>query len=184
MQCGVYTPTRVISDSYLEAEQDVPAAYQYRQCNEFMKLALRGHSIVVSSGDFGVGTSPGDGTASGCLSGNGQKNTIFDPGLTVSCPYVLAVGGTQLFPPQTAAGPESVFQFFLSGPNLSLSSSGGFSNRISAPSYQKTALSTYFSQHDPGYKYYIAGPNGTNLGADGGVYNRAGRGIPDIRCVS
>jgi len=34
LMCGVYKPTNVISISYLEAEIDLPAYYQERQCNE------------------------------------------------------------------------------------------------------------------------------------------------------
>lgn len=34
LQCGVYKPTNIISISYGEQEQDLPAYYQERQCNE------------------------------------------------------------------------------------------------------------------------------------------------------
>jgi tripeptidyl-peptidase-1 len=74
--CGTYTPTHVTSVSYGEAEIDLPEYYQKRQCNEFMKLGLQGHTFLYSSGDFGVGGYPGDATASGCL---GPNATIFDP---------------------------------------------------------------------------------------------------------
>ncbi len=52
--CGVYQPTRVISTSYGEAEADLPINYQKRQCSEFMKLGLQGHTFFFSSGDYGV----------------------------------------------------------------------------------------------------------------------------------
>jgi hypothetical protein len=45
--CGTYTPTHVISVSYGEAEIDLPEYYQKRQCNEFMKLGLQGHTFLV-----------------------------------------------------------------------------------------------------------------------------------------
>ena len=52
------------------------------------------------------------------------------------------------------------------------------------PEYQKSAVETYFSKHNPPYKYYSELVNDTseinNLGAHGGVYNRIGRGIPDV----
>ncbi|KAK3678498.1 hypothetical protein LTR78_001795 [Recurvomyces mirabilis] len=180
LQCGVYAPTRVISVSYGEAEADVSARYQYRQCNEIMKLVLQGHTILLASGDYGVASFPGDDNPNGCLSGDGQNATIYNPDFVSSCPYILSVGATQLYSNQTVNDPESVMQDNL-GPGAELfASHGGFSNRYKAPAYQKSALDTYFSKHDPGLPYYIAGPNGTNIGANGGVYNRAGRGIPDV----
>lgn len=51
LQCGTATATKVISASYGESEEDFPAAYARRQCNEFMKLGLQGHSIFVSSAE-------------------------------------------------------------------------------------------------------------------------------------
>jgi tripeptidyl-peptidase-1 len=53
--CGVYKPTNVMSISYGEQEQDLPAYYQKRQCNEWLKLGMQGVSIFVASGDTGVG---------------------------------------------------------------------------------------------------------------------------------
>jgi tripeptidyl-peptidase-1 len=74
--CGTYQPTNVISISYGVAEVDEPANYQLRQCNEFMKLGLQGHTILVASGDYGVAANPGDGGEIGCL-GDDQK--VFSP---------------------------------------------------------------------------------------------------------
>ena len=66
----------------------------------------------------------------------------------------------------------------------------GFSNVYSIPSYQKNAVASYFEHHDPGLPYYSAIaadaplpvlPNVTALaGNTGGVYNRIGRGVPDV----
>ena len=46
-------------------------------------------------------------------------------------------------------------------------------------------MNSYFAEHDPGYPYYTF--NGvdfhdpaSNIGANGGIYNRAGRGFPDV----
>ena len=59
LECGTYKPTKVISISYGEQEIDLPAGYQQRQCNEFLKLGLQGVSVFVASGDTGVaGVSP------------------------------------------------------------------------------------------------------------------------------
>lgn len=66
----------------------------------------------------------------------------------------------------------------------------GFSNVYSTPSYQKSAIDSYFEHHDPGLPYYSdMAPNQplpvlSNVtalaGNTGGVYNRAGRGFPDV----
>lgn len=48
------------------------------------------------------------------------------------------------------------------------------------PDYQKDAVAAYFADHDPGLPYYVANANATNIGEGGGLYNRAGRGFPDI----
>jgi tripeptidyl-peptidase-1 len=76
LMCGVYTPTNVISISYGIAERDQPANYLRRQCNEFMKLGLQGHTIFMASGDRGVAADPGDGGKIGC---RGANQTIFNP---------------------------------------------------------------------------------------------------------
>jgi tripeptidyl-peptidase I len=74
--CGVYTPTNVISISYGIAESDQPANYLQRQCLEFMKLGLQGHTILAATGDYGVAADPTDGGDLGCL---GMNQTIFNP---------------------------------------------------------------------------------------------------------
>lgn len=114
LECGIYTPTPVISMSYGQAESDLPANYTKRTCNEFMKLGLQGVSIVVSSGDFGVASFPDDfGTegSSGCL---GPEGKIFNPQFPSTCPYVTSVGGTQIqgtqiLPDGTEPGPYGKF---------------------------------------------------------------------------
>lgn len=63
------------------------------------------------------------------------------------------------------------------------SSGGGFSNIHPIPAYQKSAVATYLSQHDPPYKSYSVLVNDTSQIASLeslGVYNRIGRGIPDV----
>ena len=40
-------------------------------------------------------------------------------------------------------------------------------------------MSNYLASHDT-LPYYIANAGATNIGAHGGVYNRAGRGYPDV----
>lgn len=190
------------SISYGTGEIFIPMAQQHRQCNEIMKLALQGHTVVVASGDYGVASQPFNGGTEGCIvagnfnastgpDGNGatRNGTVFSPGYPQNCPYVLSVGGTQLDHDAGASDSEralnlhgGIGKFFT--PNT-FSSSGGFSNYFSRPTYQDDAVSSYFSHSDPGYPYYtfngIDGSKaGNNIGANGGRYNRAGRGFPDV----
>lgn len=176
--CGTYQPTKVISISYGESELDTPKNYLLRQCNEFLKLGLQGTTVLVSSGDYGVGIGSDSNTT--CINGSGQTQTIYNPGNPVACPYLTSVGATQLQPGTTVQDAESAMQTNL-GPGEELfASSGGFANYFPVPDYQKSAVQKYFSRHDPGHKWYIANNEASNIGENGGIYNRAGRGIPDI----
>lgn len=64
-------------------------------------------------------------------------------------------------------------------------SGGGFSNIYPAPSYQTSTLSAYFANHPPPYKSYsTSGTNNPNATTtNGGIYNAAGRGYPDVSAV-
>ena len=66
--------------------------------------------------------------------------------------------------------------------NLPFTSGGGFSNIFPIPDYQAAAVETYFAISDPGYPYYET-LKAENVGANGGIYNRIGRGFPDISAV-
>lgn len=175
LMCGVYKPTKVISASYGEAEQDLPYDYTHRQCNEFMKLGLQGVSILFASGDLGVASYPGDGDANGCL---GPEGTIFNPQYPSNCPYVTSVGGTMLYADQTVRDRESVMQWDLGGSFANFSSSGGFSNYFPQPDYQISAIAKYFATHSPSYPYYSEFQ--VDLNTTKGLYNRIGRGYPDV----
>ncbi|KAJ5143670.1 Peptidase S8/S53 subtilisin/kexin/sedolisin [Penicillium bovifimosum] len=175
LQCGVYKPTNVISASYGQAEADLPAAYTKRQCNEFLKLGLQGHSILFASGDYGVASFPGDGTPNGCL---GPEGKIFNPQYPSNCPYVTSVGGTMLYEDQTVHDAESVMHADLGGTAANFSSSGGFSNYFPQPLYQKAAVEKYFKKAKLSYPHY-SGMN-VNLNTTKGLFNRIGRAYPDV----
>jgi tripeptidyl-peptidase-1 len=171
LQCGVYKPTNVISISYGGQEADLPASYQQRQCNEYMKLGMQGISIVVASGDSGVAGPAGDINANGCL-GTGQ---IFSPDFPATCPYLTTAGATFLPPGGDVTKDEEVaVTRFPSG--------GGFSNIYGIPSYQSSAVAAYFETAGTQYPYYSSTSN-DSFGADGGIYNINGRGYPDISAI-
>lgn len=183
LMCGVYTPPKVISMSYGESEEDIPIKYAKRQCSEFMKLGLQGHSVFVSSGDYGVAQPPGDPPGSnGCLSnlGAGLNGTIFNPAYPSDCPFLTSVGATMLPVNATVYDDEVVMNIpeFLP---LQFSSGGGFSNYYPVPDYQRAAVDEYFANNDPGYKYYEADFTSKKvIGANGGIYARNGRAFPDV----
>ena len=105
---------------------------------------------------------------------------------------MTAVGATKVYAGKTVNEPESAV-FDAAGTNFAVnySSGGGFSNIYAIPDYQKSAVQTFFTNHTPPYKYYSAlASNTTDLkkhvnvthlaGKSGGIYNRLGRGIPDV----
>jgi len=175
LQCGVYKPTNVISISYGGSEAGFPDFYMKRQCNEWMKLALQGSTIVMSSGDAGVGEKV-------C---NGESGKIFDPDFASTCPYVLSVGSTEWdrFNPATPPIPgqklnEVATKRFPSG--------GGFSNVFGIPSYQRDAVSAYYDQVESslgfsGYHHFVVDGNFNTT--TGGLYHHGGRGYPDVAAV-
>lgn len=193
LECGTYQLTRVVSISYGESEAYLPKAYVERQCNEIMKLGLQGHSIFVASGDYGVASFPSsNGHPEGCLSAPGQNDTIYNPDYPSGCPYITSVGATRLYPNQTVNDLESAMQVNLTAFNIATGSGptsypydffatgGGFSNYFTPPSYQAEAVSSYLANDSPDVPSYIANSTGTNYGENGGLYNRAGRGYPDV----
>jgi tripeptidyl-peptidase-1 len=117
-----------------------------------MKLGLQGVSIIYASGDSGVG----------CADTNG---TQFAPFFPATCPYVTSVGATQVNQGAAITDVESA----ASDPINEFYSGGGFSNRFAAPSYQSSALATFFAGHKPPYA--------------SSVYNASGRGFPDVSAL-
>ncbi|KAK8136137.1 protease S8 tripeptidyl peptidase I [Apiospora sp. TS-2023a] len=179
--CGAYKPAKVISFSYSTGEANLPANYVRRQCNEFMKLGLQGTTFIFSSGDFGVASTPGDISPSGCTSGSGQNGTIFTPQMPMGCPFVTIAGATQIQENGTIKDPETAMQGIPGKPLFT--SGGGFSNFHAQPDYQKAAVENFFAAHDPGHPSYVANADATNVGVGGGLFNRAGRAYPDVAAV-
>lgn len=166
--CGVFKPTNVISISYSSEEQQLSSNYDQRQCSEWMKLSLQGITIVGATGDSGIAGNAGE-----CMEDVYGNFTIFNPLSLTNCPYVLAVGATELAPgyPDGSEGHEIATTGFFS--------SGGFSNICGTPEWQQSAVDLYFQENPSPYKYY----NTTvyqKFGAGGGVFNRGGRGFPDV----
>lgn len=161
VNCGTTPPTNVISTSYGSNEADLSAKYEQRQCDEYMKLALQGVTVVYSSGDFGVAGNGGQ-----CISANGTAYTDgtsgqFNPSFPGGCPWVTSVGATQILNGSTVTDDESACEEVIQ-------SGGGFSNVFSMPNYQKNAVQKYFDVHAPPY------------GADRFNNSQVVRGFPDV----
>jgi len=111
-----------------------PSGPVHQLDNEYIKLALRGITILFASGDNGVGCSVS------C-----QK---FEPDFP-SSPYVTMVGSTQL---DAGATVETGASF----------SAGGFSNTWTMPSWQESAVEAYLSSGVslPASHYYNASGRG------------------------
>lgn len=121
-----------------------------------------GSSMIISSGDEGVGFSA-------------KKPFTFQ--VPAVCPFVTSVGATEVAPNKSVDDPEIAARQF----ERSYTTGGGFSQLFKSPKYQKDAVAAYFANHDPGFKYY----NGTKeypMGKEkhGPKYNRLGRGFPDV----
>ena len=105
--CGIYSPTNVITVSYGASEIFYPESLQKRQCHEFLKLGLQGVTVAISSGDGGVSDRPGydphnNRDTNGCIVagnynattgfGHGYgtllNGTVFNPSYPQNCPYV------------------------------------------------------------------------------------------------
>ena len=73
---------------------------------------------------------------------------------------------------------ETAALVYFPNDSIPFSSSGGFSNYFARPGYQTHAVQKYLEKHNPGYPSYVADATASNIGAGGGLYNRAGRAFP------
>lgn len=96
-------------------------------------------------------------------------------GSPVTCPYVTAVGSTFLPPGANVSQDAEVA-------TTRFPSGGGFSNIYGIPDYQSAAVSSYLTNHNPGYVSYSS-TNNDSFGANGGIYNSNGRAYPDVSAV-
>jgi tripeptidyl-peptidase-1 len=140
----------VNSISYGSIEQEVATSVADTFNTEAMRLGTQGVSVFVSSGDDGVANFNARGDASSCG---------YNPSFPASSPYVTAVGATQ---GGVTGGTEIVCSEATGGV---ITSGGGFSTKFSAPSYQTTAISDYFTT--------------VNTQPASG-YSTSGRGYPDV----
>ncbi|KAH9165054.1 subtilisin-like protein [Lactarius sanguifluus] len=122
---------QTISMSYAWYEAVLPLDYAKAMCDLFMQLGARGVSVLVASGDDGVGK--GD-----CMT---DGNVRFRPMFPASCPWVTSVGGTE-------GGTDSE-----KNPEVAADvSGGGFSEYFKRPDYQENDMAIFFETL--GNQYY------------------------------
>ncbi|CAF1044572.1 unnamed protein product [Adineta steineri] len=159
--------------------------YFIRTNIEFMKLALRGITVLASSGDDGAND-----YFSNCT------NKVFNPTYPASSPFVTSVGATTLVNVQynalqdqplacSAFNPPLVCAYC--GDEIAVSvndpfftdftSGGGFSNFAPQPSYQKHAVDRYFLNE----QYYLN--EIPEMYPPSSMYNRKGRAYPDVAAL-
>ncbi|KAF2458520.1 tripeptidyl-peptidase-like protein [Lineolata rhizophorae] len=148
----------VLSTSYGEDEQSLPAEYARSVCDMIGQLGARGVSIIFSSGDTGVG--------SACQTNDGTNTTRFLPIFPAACPYVTSVGATRFVEPEQAI-------YF---------SSGGFSDLWERPAWQDEAVSAYLDKLGDQWDglYNPAGRGFPDVAAQGANYHVVNRGAETL----
>jgi tripeptidyl-peptidase-1 len=172
--CGAFDAAKVVTISYAYNEHDLMPAYEQRQCNEYLKLGLMGTSFLVSSGDNGVA-----GNGDQCIDPSNPRpgadatytdgsSGVFTPMFPAGCPYVTAVGATQII------GGTNIVRALAADkqPEETLAqvafSGGGFSNVFALPDYQADTVKDWFRKYPPIY------------GSDRFNNSQRTRGFPDI----
>lgn len=167
----------VHSVSYGDDAPNMPSWFKQRVNVEFMKLAARGVTILVASGD--------DGAHGNLVATEGKKfcNQAREE-FPASSPWVTTVGGTQF---ATATSP--VCQYYSSNVIVhcdqagevvctsatggGITTGGGFSSDFSRPWYQVDHVEHYLKQTDAPV------PSPRQMG-----FNASGRAYPDVAAVA
>ncbi|RPD60128.1 subtilisin-like protein [Lentinus tigrinus ALCF2SS1-7] len=164
--CGNKPRANVVSISYstgvdfFDPTDITSSQLLQRQCAEIGKLSLQGMTFVASSGDTGVSF----GSSEACIAKNGSEVTgnapgTFLPQFPASCPYVTAVGATEVSAGNSVSDPETATTAFPSG--------GGFSNLFAQPSFQARRVNRYLKTSLP-------------ASYDASTFNASGRAYPDV----
>lgn len=151
-------PPLVQSISYGVAESYLTASFVSQFNTEAMKQGAMGVTLLAASGD--------DGAPSYTVASN--YKCLYNPSFPASSPYVTAVGATQ--------GPETFQKEIACQSNTGggITTGGGFSNLMAAPSFQSKAIKNYLK-----YTSTATSSTGASISPISG-YNSAGRGFPDI----
>ena len=210
-QCGPtdYGPDMPANCTYLGVLSN--RSYVERTNVEFMKLGVRGVTLVASSGDDGA---PGDLNSDCSLDSN--VDAALNPEFPGSSPYVLSVGATQLksfvlvnSTKETTAPAPCTKGFFHKGFKCALNGTeqaatarngarittgGGFSVYSPRPMWQQAAVSAYLKAKkrrtsDAGHAYsssYSSSSSSTDAVSalpPAASFNDTNRGFPDVAAI-
>lgn len=174
---NVTDPPMVHSLSYGMAAANVDkyqgAGYMERTDAELAKLALRGLTFIIASGDAGVGLiGPAPQEVPNC--------DVFHPDWPSISPYVTAVGSTYITPladkacflPPPLNPPncmdEPLGEVLLStDTGMFWTATGGFSFTTATPDYQKAEVAAYLKDH-------------ADILPPAHLFNASGRAFPDV----
>ncbi|MCJ1352626.1 MAG: hypothetical protein MMC33_002610 [Icmadophila ericetorum] len=159
-----HNPPQTIAITHGWDEQDATAAYSHSVCNGFKKLAARGVTVLVNSGDHGFSGSDPKNACS-------NKRHAFVPRFPASCPYVTTVGATMGLNPEEASIAQRWTLYFWPSNNIHALipwiSGAGFSKYFPRPEWQKPAVEKYLKKSGM-------------LNEFPGQWNQSGRAYPDI----
>lgn len=172
-------PHKVFSISYVSGEEYITQSVADSFNTEAMKLAAMGVTIMSASGDDG---------APGMKARTNGLNCGYMPQFPASCPYLTAVGGTQvccLLSVQFINIKHNCFLLFTQGPESNreeiacqsqlggvITTGGGFSQLYPRSSWQNDQVTVY-----------LDGVAGTSESPSFG-YNAQGRGYPDVSLMA
>ncbi|MCO5596092.1 hypothetical protein L7F22_050151 [Adiantum nelumboides] len=143
-----YGKPGVYSVSYGADENSVTPQEAAALCKTAAQLSSLGTTILIASGDNGVGGTQGD------------TCPPFVPTYPSGCPYVLSVGALQGFTPEVAV--DTTLAGFYSG--------AGYSNLYSQPSYQSSAVAAYGNPAIAANNYNKTGRAYPDVSAQGSKY--------------
>ena len=163
---------QTISLSYGNREESVPFAYADAICNLYARLGARGVTVLVPSGNEGVGPEPDDEDFEDCIADKETGRVQFIADFPASCMCIaflqLSLGDT--YRPVASTGCSLHFHGFVGpyvtsvggttrqNPEVAATfSGGGFSIYFPRPIYQNPAVPNFLeklgNQYDGMYKY-------------------------------
>ncbi|KAE9366063.1 hypothetical protein N431DRAFT_517109 [Stipitochalara longipes BDJ] len=95
-------------------------------------------------GDYGVAGNGGECIDPATGEYNNGTSGMFNPSFPGTCPYITSVGATHVKPGASVTQPEEAAESVIY-------SGVGFFNVFGVPSYQASAIKTYFAEHKPPY---------------------------------
>ncbi|CAF1026457.1 unnamed protein product [Adineta steineri] len=153
---------------------------------EFMKLGMRGITILVSSGDDGANGLGGNNETVNCT------NKVFYPGYPGTSSFITSVGGTELmnmmyetlpYQPSVCLNKTAPVSCVSDGDEVAAgmdygyTSGGGFSTVMVQPSYQKDVVNRYFQESQ------CLNSEFPKEYPPSSMYNQYGRAFPDVAAL-